>query len=67
MLKLVHCTVDDCPGSQPSNTQRPFYVPELEGKKRVPTGGPDASPTMRPLWNAHAGSVAVETQEDGHM
>ena len=42
-------------------SQREFYVPAFEGKNRDPTGGPDASPTMQPLWDSHAGFMALET------
>ena len=54
-------------GTQTGKTHREFYVPELEGKNCNPVGGPGASPTVRPIWDAHAGGTYVETKEDGKM
>ena len=53
--------------TQHRKTQRKIYVPALEVKNMNPTGGPYTSPTVRLLWDAHDGSVPVETQEDGQM
>ena len=37
----------------------------LESKTRDPTGGPDASPKVQPMWDAHASGEVVEAQTDG--
>ena len=54
-------------GTQPGKTQRAFHVPALEFKYCDPKEGHGASPTVRPLWGAHAGGASVETQEGGQM
>ena len=54
-------------GKQPGKTQRIFHIPKLKGVDCIPTGGPGASPTVRPLWDAHVGGAIGETQEYGQI
>ena len=54
-------------GTRPGKTQGTLHVLVLEGKGCNTTGAPGATPTVEPLWDAHAGGAAGETQEDGQM
>ena len=54
-------------GTQPGKTLRAFHLLALEGKNCNPTGGPGASTTVRPLWDAHARGVSGKTNENSQM
>ena len=54
-------------GTQTGKTQGTLHVLALEVEGGNPTGGHEATSTVRSLWDSHAVGATGEAQEDGQV